>query len=222
MSTAPDVNKSHGWIELLGHKYPTDDWTNVTPKIVSKLGQNLHIVKNHPLSRVRQRIVNHFYKAYCNRVGNPLFSVHDNLSPIVTTAQNFDSLLVPSDHPSRKKTDCYYINQETLLRAHTTAHQAELIAMGLDNFLVIGDVYRRDEIDSTHYPVFHQADGVRLCTKEEVFQNVIGPNHLDIFEHRGVESIEKQGCHTLESVKIMEHDLKQSLIGLAQALFGKG
>ena len=33
---------------------------------------------------------------------------------------------------------------------------AELISMGLDNFLVVGDVYRRDEIDSSHYPIFHQ------------------------------------------------------------------
>ena len=33
---------------------------------------------------------------------------------------------------------------------------AELISMGLDNFLVVGDVYRRDAIDSSHYPVFHQ------------------------------------------------------------------
>jgi len=40
--------------------------------------------------------------------------------------------------------------------------------MGLNNFLVVGDVYRRDEIDSTHYPVFHQVDGVRLCSKHEV------------------------------------------------------
>ncbi|XP_001605577.1 probable phenylalanine--tRNA ligase, mitochondrial [Nasonia vitripennis] len=220
-STAPEANKSLGSIELLGQKYPTDDWTNITPKIISKLGKNLHVTKNHPLSHVRQCIVNHFYRTYSNRVGNPLFSVYDNLRPIVTTAQNFDSLLVPPDHPSRKKSDCYFVNQETLLRAHTTAHQAELIAMGLDNFLVIGDVYRRDEIDSTHYPVFHQVDGVRLCTTEEVFQNVKDSNKLSIFEHRGVESADKQACHSLESVKIMEHDLKQALVGLAQSLFGK-
>lgn len=46
--------------------------------------------------------------------------------------------------------------------------QCELIGMGLDNFLVIGDVYRRDDIDSSHYPVFHQIEGVRLCTTKEV------------------------------------------------------
>lgn len=40
--------------------------------------------------------------------------------------------------------------------------------MGFDNFLVMGDVYRRDEIDASHYPVFHQVEGVRLTTKSEV------------------------------------------------------
>ncbi|XP_014217449.1 probable phenylalanine--tRNA ligase, mitochondrial [Copidosoma floridanum] len=221
LSTAPEINKSHGKIELLGRKFTTDDWTNVTPKIISKLGCNLHVTKNHPLSHVRQQIVNYFYKAYRGRTGNPLFSVYDNLHPVVTVEQNFDSLLVPPDHPSRNKSDCYYVNQETLLRAHTTAHQAELISSGLNNFLIVGDVYRRDEIDSTHYPVFHQVDAVRLCTRDEIFENVKDSHRLHVFEQKGIESPENQACHTLESVKLMEHDLKTALVGLAQELFGK-
>lgn len=40
--------------------------------------------------------------------------------------------------------------------------------MGLDNALVIGDVFRRDEIDSSHYPVFHQADGIRILKDQDV------------------------------------------------------
>lgn len=90
--------------------------------------------------------------------GSPVFSVYDRLSPVVSVAQNFDSLLIPAGHPSRARSDCYYINKNTLLRAHTTAHQCDLIKAGLDNFIVIGEVYRRDEIDSTHYPVFHQVE----------------------------------------------------------------
>lgn len=91
-------------------------------------------------------------------MGNPIFSVYDRLSPVVTVGQNFDSLLIPETHVSRSKSDCYYVNKKHLLRAHTTAHQSELVGMGLDNFLVFGDVYRRDEIDRTHYPVFHQVN----------------------------------------------------------------
>lgn len=148
-------------IELNNNKYESDDYTNLTPKILSYVGRNVHLQKNHPLSIVRQRITNYFYGEYTSPKGTPLFSVHDRLSPIVTTRQNFDSLLIPENHPSRAKSDCYYVNREYLLRAHCTAHQVELLRSGLDNFLVIGDVYRRDEIDSTHFPVFHQVRASR-------------------------------------------------------------
>lgn len=78
------------------------------------------------------------------------------------------SLLIPESHPSRKLSDCYYLNKDYILRGHTSAHQEELISMGLDNFIAIGDVYRRDEIDSSHFPVFHQAEGVRLFSPHQV------------------------------------------------------
>lgn len=55
-----------------------------------------------------------------------------------------------------------------MLRAHTSAHQRELVRSGLDAFLVAGDVYRRDEIDASHYPVFHQMEGVRLFSNHQV------------------------------------------------------
>lgn len=219
-SVAANVNTSNELV-LLGQKYATDDWTNVTPNIIAKLGRNLHVQQYHPLSHLRQRIVNYFYGQFRSKSGTPSFSIYDNISPIVTAVQNFDSLLVPKDHPSRKKSDCYYINQDTLLRAHTTAHQAELISMGLNNFLVVGDVYRRDEIDRTHYPIFHQVDAVRLRTSQEIFRDVNDSENLQLFEHRGVESAEKQACHSLEAVKVMEQELKSTLTSLAQAIFGK-
>ncbi|XP_012253586.2 probable phenylalanine--tRNA ligase, mitochondrial isoform X2 [Athalia rosae] len=220
-STASKTDSQKLELEFLGQKYPRDHYTNITAKIARYLGRNLHTVPNHPLSHVRQRITDYFYKAFPNRLGNPVFSIHDNLRPIVTVEQNFDSLLVPKDHPSRSKSDCYYINSNTLLRAHTTAHQSELISMGLNNFIVIGDVYRRDDVNATHYPVFHQADAVRLQTQDELFQGVENSVDLKIFEHRGSEDTNKQGCHTLEATKIMEHELKTVLTGLVQALFGK-
>ena len=70
--------------------------------------------------------------------------------------QNFDDLLIPSDHVSRSYNDTYYVNSETVLRCHTSAHQAQMLREGHTHFLVTGDVYRRDAIDATHYPVFHQ------------------------------------------------------------------
>lgn len=198
-----------------------DEWTNVTPKIISHVGRNLHLQNKHPLNLVYQRIIDHFYNSFRNSKGNPLFSIYGNLNPIVSITQNFDSLLIPQDHPSRSKSDCYYINKNSLLRAHTTAHQLELINMGLDNFLIIGDVYRRDEIDSTHYPVFHQVDGVRLKTRDELFPS---DDSLKLFETSdkspNIVEYKKQNCHSLEAVKLMEHELKSTLMGLARKLFG--
>lgn len=220
LSTSAKPQKENCTV-IQGKQYKCDDYTNVTDKILKTVGTNLHTRSQHPLSLVRQRIVNYFYKSFANNRGNPLFSVYDNLSPIVTVEQNFDSLLVPRDHPSRNKSDCYYLNRNQLLRAHTTCHQTDLIKSGLDNFLIIGDVYRRDEIDRTHYPVFHQVDGVRLKSREELFPN---DDNLYIFEE-GNNTIstgaqEKQNCHTLEALKLMEHELKATLEGLAKNLFG--
>ncbi|XP_069687700.1 probable phenylalanine--tRNA ligase, mitochondrial isoform X1 [Periplaneta americana] len=204
-----------------GREFQRDKWTNVTPKILSHLGRNLHLQKCHPLSLLKQRIVNLFYKKFVGRTGNPIFSVYDNLDPVVTVAQNFDSLLIPQDHPSRLKSDCYYINHDYLLRAHTTAHQSELIGMGLNNFLIAGDVFRRDEIDSSHYPVFHQVDAVRLCSKHDVFRSFDNGDNMAVFEKGGVRTAEKQESHTVEASKIMEDEVKSTLVALAQNLFGQ-
>ena len=76
----------------------------------------------------------------------PLFAQIEDLNPVVSISQNFDSVLVPSDHVARDKKDNYYINREYMLRAHTSAHQVDLLRSGLDAFLCTGDVYRRDTI----------------------------------------------------------------------------
>lgn len=208
-------------VTLLKHSYLRDDYTNVTDRIASHVGRNLHLQQHHPLNLVQQRITNYFYQKFINGRGNPIFSVFSNLSPVVSVNQNFDSLLIPTDHPSRAKSDCYYLNREFLLRGHMTAHQSELLLAGLNNFLMVGDVYRRDEIDRTHYPVFHQLDAVRLCTKEDLFPN---DNNLQLFESGNNTTSfggqDKQACHTLEAEKLMEHELKETLEGLAKHLFG--
>lgn len=86
----------------------------------------------------------------------------------MTIEQNFDELLIPPDHVSRQPSDTYYVDDQRVLRCHTSAHQTALLRQGEQRFLVCGDVYRRDEVDSTHYPVFHQMEGVRIFTDEEV------------------------------------------------------
>lgn len=208
-------------ITVLGNTYKTDSWTNVRPKILEKVGKNLHLKKGHPLNLLKTRIEKHFYENYFNRWRNPLFSVYDNISPVVTLEQNFDSLLVPEDHISRSLSDSYYINTKYMLRAHTSAHEHDLIKSGLDAFLIFGDVYRRDHVDASHYPVFHQVEGARLFTEHQLFSKVRDPTNLKLFEE-GRREPTKQESHTLEAAKLMEFELKSTLENLAADLFGKG
>jgi len=111
-------------VEVLGHAHPRDDFTNVTPKILSKVGRNLHNQSHHPLWLIKERIKTHFYSIYTAHRGNPLFSVYDNLSPVVTVEQNFDSLLIPANHPSRKRGDNYYLNRWSIhYLTHSLSHR---------------------------------------------------------------------------------------------------
>lgn len=208
-------------VEVLGHSHIRDDFTNVTPRILAKVGRNLHNQSHHPLWLIKERIKAHFYSSYIGRWGNPLFSVHDNLSPVVTVEQNFDSLLIPPGHPSRKQGDNYYLNRKMMLRGHTSAHQRELVSSGLDAFLLAGDVYRRDEIDASHYPVFHQMEGVRVFSNHELFSKVQNGEELSLFESGGRRTPQKQETHSLEAVKLLEFDLKHTLTRLVTHLFGE-
>ncbi|KAF3703887.1 Phenylalanine--tRNA ligase, mitochondrial [Channa argus] len=219
--SAPQPLIGQDSVEVLGHSFPRDDFTNVTPKILAKVGCNLHNQSHHPLWIIKERIKSHFYSSYVGRLGNPLFSVHDTLSPVVTVEQNFDSLMIPPGHPSRKRGDNYYLNRTMMLRAHTSAHQSELVRSGLDAFLVAGDVYRRDEIDASHYPVFHQMEGVRLFSCRQLFSKVQNGEDLSLFERGGRRTPQKQETHTLEAVKLLEFDLKQTLTRLVKHLFGE-
>jgi phenylalanyl-tRNA synthetase alpha chain len=106
-------------------------------------------------------------------IRHPKFSIFDDLSPIVSTEDCFDAMLVPKDHVSRKPTDTYYLNTNTVLRTHTSAHEAPMLRNNIKSFLITGDVYRRDEIDASHYPVFHQVEGVRFFPEVSYFRNLL-------------------------------------------------
>ena len=135
---------------------------NLTPHLAQKVGINLHRQPNHPLG-ILQNSIQAYFKDY---------PVLMDLSPIVSTQQNFESLRIPLSHPSRSPSDTYYLNDDTVLRTHTSAHQVDLLSGGYDRFLVTGDVYRRDEIDRSHYPIFHQMEGVRVWA-DGVDQSII-------------------------------------------------
>lgn len=136
--------------------------SNIPQSIRTKIGSCLHNRKNHPIRIIKDLI----YKYFDEKSGN-YFVKFDDFACQVKVKDNFDLLLIPKDHPSRSKSDTYYIDNETVLRTHTSAHQNELLEKGNTKFLVSGDVYRKDEIDARHYPIFHQMEGVCLV-KDDV------------------------------------------------------
>jgi len=209
---------SDNFTVINGKEYPKDEFTNITPRVISALNRKLYQQTNHPLCIIKRAIIDHFYSSY--KVGRgPIFTVVEDLDPVVTTNQCFDSLLTPKTHASRRKHDNFYVNERTLMRPHTTAHDSELIRAGLNAFLNVGDVYRRDTIDRTHYPVFHQCEGVRLFSPHEL-TTAEDSEEIFLFE-AGRASPLKQACHTLEASKLTEYDLKQTLEDLVVHLFGK-
>lgn len=152
------------------------------PTILSQYGRQLHIQPNHPISITRKLIESRF----------PGFKNHNDIPAVVTVAQNFDSLGFAADHPGRSRTDTYYINKDTLLRTHTTAHEVEVFQANTSNgYTLSADVYRRDAVDRSHYPIFHQMEGA-LTWDRSAFQ-----------------SDQEFADHILASVeKIPKHDLK--------------
>lgn len=119
---------------------------------------------------------------------------------IVTVETDFDLLNTPTDHPSRRETDTYYLDKNYLLRTQMTAFWSfylkdkevlgRLETEGEIKALAPGIVYRKDEIDRHHFPAFHQIDGLLICKKGKKI--------------------------------IIQQDLKNVQVDLAEGIFGKG
>lgn len=115
---------------------------------------------------------------------------------IVTVEDNFDILNTPQDHPSRKKSDTYYLTDKDVLRTQTTVMWSfylknpeilnKLKERGWVGALSAGIVFRKDEIDRTHYPAFHQIDGLYICEKD---QKIITKKDLEEVQVDIVKSI---------------------------------
>ncbi len=82
---------------------------------------------------------------------------------IETDYYNFEALNLPKNHPARDMQDSLYITPETLLRTHTSPVQIRTMERLHPNPIRIiapGRVYRRDALDASHSPMFHQIEGL--------------------------------------------------------------
>lgn len=184
----------------LGHAAPfanfkADSMTNVTASILSKLDASLLHLPNHPLRLVKERIFQ-FFAASRTDISSPSplpskFVCIDRLDPIVTVKKNFDELGFPADHVGRSQHDSYFFNRHLMLRTHMTANEREVLQAGHRAFLLAGDVYRRDEIDRTHYPVFHQVEGVRVFDEATIYDELQPVDQNPLFPDESVPKLIK-------------------------------
>ena len=80
---------------------------------------------------------------------------------------NFDSLNISEDHPSRSSSDTFYVesmDSGVVMRTQTSPVQMRAMLERKPPIYVIvpGKVFRTDELDATHTPVFHQVEGLAV------------------------------------------------------------
>ena len=73
---------------------------------------------------------------------------------------NFTALNIPEDHPARDMQDTFYLGGDLLMRTHTSPVQIRHLEQNPPPVRIVapGRVYRRDAVDATHSPVFHQVE----------------------------------------------------------------
>src|SRR5947208_10481450 len=107
----------------------------------------------HPLTQMWQRSIEIF-----RRMGFALADGPD----IEDEWHCFDALNTPPEHPARNEQDTFYLRDGRLLRTHTSTVQIRTMQAAPPPIRVIapGAAYRRDELDPTHRPQFHQIEGL--------------------------------------------------------------
>ncbi|CAM6004256.1 unnamed protein product [Sphagnum balticum] len=180
---------------------------NIPPSVASKIGKGLYKEPDHPICIIKELVFDYFSDLTKIEIENPYVPVE----------YNFDRLRVPLDHPSRSRTDTFYKDDESVLRTHMTCY---LYPMGKSTtgnsglkYITCGDVYRKDAIDATHYPVFHQIDAFCIVpngadVKKDLRDRLSGlVKHLFGSEckHRFLEDSECEGVYfpfTVDSLEV--------------------
>ena len=107
----------------------------------------------HPITKVLNDISDIF-----KSIGFSVFSGNE----IEDEFYNFEALNIPKHHPARDMQDTYYLNNEKLLRTHTSASQIHFMENNTPPVKIIspGRVYRNEDISVRSYCLFHQIEGL--------------------------------------------------------------
>lgn len=108
----------------------------------------------HPVTIIMEEV--------CGVFKNLGFDVADG-PEVEIDRYNFEALNIPPEHPARDMQDTLYINDNVLLRTHTSPVQIRTMLAHKPPVAVVapGKVYRRDS-DLTHTPMFHQIEGLSV------------------------------------------------------------
>ena len=120
---------------------------------------------------------NHFFEGSIHpitRVINDISDIFKSIGFSVTSGNeieddfyNFEALNIPKHHPARDMQDTYYLNNEKLLRTHTSASQIHFMEEHKPPIKIIspGRVYRNEDISVRSYCLFHQIEGLYVDKK---------------------------------------------------------
>lgn len=110
----------------------------------------------HPLSLVEQEIIDLFAKIGFTLADGP--EIEDDW-------HNFSALNFEPDHPARDMQDTFFINQEKLLRTHTSTVQVRVMSTQKPPIRILapGRVYRRETISARAHVYFHQIEGLYVA-----------------------------------------------------------
>ena len=125
---------------------------------VTEAPRRLRVGARHPLAQLQEDIADIFVAMGWEVAEGPEVE-HEWF--------NFDALNFDEDHPARAMQDTFFIDppeRHLVLRTHTSPVQVRaLLARELPVYVVApGRVYRTDELDATHTPVFHQIEGIAI------------------------------------------------------------
>ena len=129
-------------------------------------GKKHRVGRCHPSSLVLEKITDIFVGMGFSIVEGP---------EIESDYYNFEALNLPKEHPARDVQDTFYIDENTLLRTQTSSVQIRVMEKQKPPIYIIspGKVYRADEVDATHCPVFHQIEGL-VVDKDITFSDLKG------------------------------------------------
>ena len=134
-------------------------------------GKRQQIGGLHPLTRIYYEIRDIFVSMGFEIMDGP---------EVEYDKYNFEMLNIPKDHPSRDMQDTFYISDDIVLRTHTSPVQIRTMLRKQPPIRMIapGRVYRSDDVDSTHSPIFNQVEGL-VISKGITFAHLKGT--LDTF-----------------------------------------